>query len=118
MRNFLSWGLAMLCLLVTLPTAASSQLGTASYYADSLHGNPTANGEAYDRDGLTAAHRSLDFGISVNVTNLDNGKSVVVRINDRGPQVEDRIIDLSRAAAEALGMIDSGTAEVRLEIVD
>lgn len=110
--------LAVFGLFVVSPACASVQTGIASYYADALHGNTTASGEPYDRNDLTAAHPSLDFGTRVEVTNLDNGKSVVVTINDRGPHVGDRIIDLSHAAAERLEMMDSGLAEVRLEILN
>jgi rare lipoprotein A len=92
--------------------------GVASFYADSLHGRPTANGETYDHQAYTAAHRSLPFDTRVKVTNLDNGRSVRVRINDRGPYVEGRIIDLSGAAARELRMEETGTARVRLEISD
>lgn len=97
---------------------AGAEEGTGSYYADSLHGNPTASGEPYDKKAMTAAHPSLPFGTRVKVTNLDNGKSVVVRINDRGPHTKKRIIDVSGAAAEKLGMVDSGTARVRVETKD
>ena len=94
---------------------AASEEGTASYYADSLDGNPTASGEAYDKDDMTAAHRSLPFGTKVKVTNLANEKSAIVRINDRGPYAAHRIIDVSGAAARKLDMLDSGTATVRIE---
>lgn len=93
-----------------------SQEGLASYYADSLHGNLTANGETYDRDAMTAAHRTLPFGTMVRVTNLDNGKSVTLRINDRGPFVPGRIIDVSRRAAETLGFVREGVVPVRVEV--
>ncbi len=92
--------------------------GIASYYANSLHGRRTANGERYDPKALTAAHRTLPFGSRVRVTNLDNGRSVVVRINDRGPHVEKRVIDLSYAAAQELRFIDHGTTRVSLEVVE
>lgn len=94
---------------------AGSEEGTASYYADSLHGNPTASGEPYDKDAMTAAHRTLPFDAKVKVTNLANDKSVIVRINDRGPYAKHRIIDVSGAAARKLGMVDAGTAKVRIE---
>ena len=94
------------------------QEGVASYYADQFHGRRTANGETFDMHAMTAAHRSLPFGTRVRVTNLDNGRSVVVRINDRGPFVEGRIIDLSYGAAGAVGMIGPGTARVRLEVLE
>ena len=97
---------------------AQTEIGSASYYADTLHGNPTASGEPYNRDALTAAHRTLPFGTRVRVSRLEGGQSVIVRINDRGPHVEDRIIDLSGAAAEALGLLEAGTAEVQIEVID
>ena len=98
-------------------TAGSTQLGAASYYADSLAGNSTANGEPYDPALLTAAHRTLPFGARVAVRRVDNGRRVVVRINDRGPFAGSRIIDLSRAAAEALQMIRAGVVRVELEVL-
>lgn len=89
--------------------AAGAQCGTASWYK---MGHTTASGERYNPDGLTAAHRSLPFGTMVTVKNLRNGRSVRVRINDRGPFVKGRIIDVSRGAARKLGMMGSGTAKV------
>ena len=89
----------------------------ASYYADKFHGRKTANGETFDMYALTAAHKSLPFNTMVKVTNLDNGKSVVVRINDRGPFVAGREIDVSKAAASKLGMLSDGTARVSLQIL-
>jgi len=97
---------------------AGAETGVASYYADSLNGNPTASGEPYDKTALTAAHRSLPFGTKVRVTNLSNDKSVVVRINDRGPHVKKRVIDVSGAAAKKLGLLDSGTAKVSIKVLD
>ena len=91
------------------------QTGEASWYGAQHHGKQTASGTTYDRAGLTAAHPSLPFGSKIKVTNLANGKSVEVEITDRGPFAENRIIDLSQAAAKALEMIDSGSATVRLE---
>ena len=91
--------------------------GAASYYADKFHGRRTASGENYDKHQLTAAHRTLPFGTRVRVTNKGNGKSVIVRINDRGPFAGKRVIDLSRAAAQSLGMIRSGVAKVQVEIL-
>ena len=88
--------------------------GLASYYASSLHGRPTANGERYDRGALTAAHRSLRFGTCVTVVNVENGRTVQVRVNDRGPFAKGRVIDVSEAAAERLGLIGPGLARVRL----
>jgi len=97
-------------------TVMDVQEGEASYYADSLDGNKTASGEPYDKDALTAAHRSLPFGTKVKVTYLETGKSVEVVINDRGPHAKGRIIDLSRAAAQALGLIEDGHGKVKLEV--
>jgi rare lipoprotein A len=89
--------------------------GTASYYGSRHHGKRTASGEPFNQHGLTAAHRSLPFGTRVLVTNMANQRSVVVRINDRGPHTRGRLIDLSRAAAEKIGMLRSGTARVRVQ---
>ena len=91
--------------------------GKASYYGPGLAGNPTASGEPFDPKVLTAAHRTLPFGSRVRVTNAANGASVVVRINDRGPFAKRRIIDVSRAAARRLGMIEQGIATVHLELL-
>ncbi|MGL5948853.1 MAG: septal ring lytic transglycosylase RlpA family protein [Aeromonas sp.] len=93
------------------------QEGRASWVAQSLDGNPTASGETMDSRLFSAAHRHLPLPSYVRVTNLDNGRETIVRVNDRGPFVDDRIIDLSHAAAEQLDMLDSGTAAVRLELV-
>ncbi|MBI4811217.1 MAG: septal ring lytic transglycosylase RlpA family protein [Ignavibacteriales bacterium] len=95
-----------------------SEEGVASYYADEFNGRQTSNGEIYDMNELTAAHRTLPFNTLVKVTNVQNGKSVVVRINDRGPFKGERIIDLSLAAAKTLGMIGPGTVNVKLEIIE
>ncbi|MFC4293198.1 septal ring lytic transglycosylase RlpA family protein [Sphingorhabdus arenilitoris] len=92
--------------------------GMASYYGKELAGNRTANGERFDPSGMTAAHRTLPFGAQVRVTNLSNGRDVVVRINDRGPFARGRIIDISHAAAVEIGMVRSGHARVKLEMVD
>lgn len=92
--------------------------GYASYYADEFHGRKTANGETFDMHAMTAAHRTLPFGTKVRVTNTSTGKSVVVRINDRGPFKDDRIIDLSLAAAKQVGMIGPGTVWVQLDILE
>jgi len=92
-------------------------LAIASWYGGKFHGRITANGERFDMDGLTAAHRSLPFGSKVRVTNPATNDSIIVRINDRGPYVGNRVIDLSRAAAKAVRIIDSGVAPVRLEVL-
>jgi rare lipoprotein A len=93
------------------------QQGVASWYGPGFHGRATASGEAYDMHALTAAHPSLPLGTWVEVRNLDNGKSVTVRINDRGPHVKRRVIDLSYAAAERLEMIAPGTAPVEIVVL-
>ena len=92
--------------------------GMASYYADEFNGRHTSNGEIYDMHKLTAAHRTLPFNTKVRVTNTQSGKVVVVRINDRGPFKDNRIIDVSLAAAKALELIGTGTAPVRLEVLE
>ncbi len=94
------------------------QEGTASWYGPGFHGQRTSNREIYNENDSTAAHRTLPFDTIVRVINTENERSVNVRINDRGPYVGERIIDLSRAAAEELDMMESGTAHVRLELVD
>ncbi len=95
-----------------------SESGGASWYGPGFHGRITASGERFDTNDLTAAHKTLPFGTRVRVTNTANGKSVAVRINDRGPFVQGRIIDLSRAAAERLEMLESGTAQVTVKALD
>lgn len=97
---------------------AQTQTGKASFYADKFEGRTTASGEKYKHNKLTAAHKTLPFGTKVKVTNLANNKEIEVTINDRGPYVEGRIIDLSKAAAEALGFINLGLADVKMEVVD
>ncbi|HEY0132381.1 MAG TPA: septal ring lytic transglycosylase RlpA family protein [Allosphingosinicella sp.] len=91
--------------------------GTASYYGSELAGNRTASGERFNPHDLTAAHRTLPLGTRLRVTNVANGRSVIVRVNDRGPFVGKRLIDVSLGAAREIQMIRSGTAQVRLEIV-
>jgi rare lipoprotein A len=91
--------------------------GVASWYGPGFHGRTTANGEQYNMHDMTAAHKSLKFGTRVKVTNENNGRSVVVRINDRGPYVGSRIIDLSKSAAQAIDMIGPGTASVTVEVL-
>jgi len=93
------------------------EIGIASWYGTSFHGQRSASGEIYDQEKLTAAHRTLPFGTSVRVRRLDRDGSVVVRINDRGPFAKSRIIDLSRAAAGQLGMTGGGVVPVTLEVV-
>ena len=98
-------------------SATVTESGTASYYADKYHGRPTASGEIFDMHQLTAAHPRLKFGTVVKVTNTENHRTVLVRINDRGPFVAGRVIDLSLAAAAELQMVRSGLAPVTLEVV-
>lgn len=119
--------LTLLSLLACLPGCAGSrglggsspdtQTGLASYYSSSLHGRPTASGRTYRRNEMTAAHRTLPFGTRVRVTNLENGRTVVVTITDRGPHRKGRIIDLSKRAARELDIVRAGTARVRLDVV-
>ena len=97
---------------------AQTQTGKASFYADKFEGRPTASGEKYKHSKLTAAHKSLPFGTKVKVTNIANNQSVEVIINDRGPYVDGRIVDLSKSAAEKLGFVNLGLADVQLEVID
>lgn len=92
--------------------------GIASYYADSFAGQRTASGEPYRPGALTAAHRSARFGSRIRVHNFGNGREVTVRVNDRGPHVRGRVIDLSRAAARAIGLHRTGTARVSLTLIE
>jgi rare lipoprotein A len=104
----------------TKRTAAATQRtqeGLGTWYGGSLHGRPTASGERFDKNALTAAHRTLPMGTRVRVTNKRNGKSVVLRINDRGPYGKGRVIDVSEAAARRLDMIDAGVVPVRIEVL-
>ena len=110
----------VLCVTPITPSAFAHDAvlsGTASWYGPGFHGRTTANGERYNMNELTAAHKSLKFGTKVRVTNENNGKSVVVRINDRGPYIGSRIIDLSKGAAQAIDMIGSGTASVTVQVL-
>ncbi len=114
----------MLAILAMTPLITSAKVapgdthvGIASYYADKFHGRKTANGERFDQSALTAAHKTLPLGTKVRVTSTKTGKSVVVRINDRGPFIKGRVIDLSRRAAKELGIIKRGLAKVRVEVI-
>jgi len=127
MALFLAWlvvviGAAMLAGCASTPAPApdtgGGEVGLASYYADRFQGRSTASGERYDRSAFTAAHRRLPYGTKVQVTRLDNGRSVTVRINDRGPFVKGRVIDLSYAAARELGMLRAGVVRVRVTRTD
>lgn len=121
------WIAVTLPLLLAIPAAAQDDIaadgtdlgsGTASYYGDELAGNRTASGERFDPDELTAAHRTLAFGSRVRVTNLSNGQSVIVRINDRGPFSRGRVIDVSHAAAREIGLDRAGVGRVSMTLLD
>ena len=103
--------------LKLLPDVVLVIVGEASWYGPGFYGNHTANGEIYRPGTMTAAHRTLPFGTKVRVTNLQNGRSAVIRINDRGPFVDHRVIDLGHGAASDLGVISSGIAQVKLEVL-
>jgi rare lipoprotein A len=100
-----------------ISTKDAFQVGFASYYAHKFHGRPTASGEIYNMYGLSAAHRELPLGTVIHVTHLGNGRSVKVKVNDRGPFVEGRILDLSLGAARRLGMVEEGVARVKIRII-
>lgn len=112
--------MALAVLALVLPFGAAQarvQEGLVSWYGDRFHGRTTASGELFDSAAMTMAHPTLPFGTKVRVTNLRNGRSVEVRVNDRGPFVGSRIADLSQAAASALGMMRRGIARARIEIL-
>lgn len=112
--------LALAILALTLPFGAARagvQEGVVSWYGERFHERPTASGELFDISDLTMAHPNLPFGTRVRVTNLRNGRSVVVRVNDRGPFVGSRIADLSKAAAASLGMLSRGIVRARIEVL-
>jgi rare lipoprotein A len=98
-------------------TPGHIQTGIASYYHDSLHGNKTASGQVYDKNKISAAHKRLPLGSKVRVTDTKTGRSIVVHINDRGPFIRGRIIDLSRRAAKDLGIIKRGITPVKVEVL-
>jgi rare lipoprotein A len=104
-------------LLASLPTDASafSQSGMGSYYGPKFHGKRTASGEKFNQNAMTAAHKTLAFGTRLKVTNIATGRSVVVRVNDRGPFIRGRIVDVSTIAARQLGMVGRGVARVRIQ---
>jgi peptidoglycan lytic transglycosylase len=99
-----------------IPGAQTSEEGVANFYSDKFQGKKTSSGEVYDKDRLTASHKKLAYGTKVRVTNVENGKSVVVTINDRMKTSNSAVIDVSRHAAEELGFAKSGKAKVKLEI--
>ena len=98
-------------------TVQPAHIGEASWYGPGFEGKKTASGEIFDDSKLTAAHKTIPLGSKAKVTNLTNGKTVEVKINDRGPFIDGRMVDLSRAAAKALGMIDRGTARVQIDLL-
>jgi rare lipoprotein A len=110
--------LTLICLTFLSFSFAQTQSGKASFYADKFEGAPTASGEKYRHGKLTAAHKTLPFGTKVKVTNQSNHKTVEVVINDRGPWVDNRVIDLSKSAAEKLDFVNLGLADVTIEVLD
>lgn len=110
--------LSIVFLLIATLAFSQTQTGKASFYADKFEGRPTASGEKYKHSKLTAAHKTLPFGTKVRVTNTANNQTVEVVINDRGPYVDGRVIDLSKSAAEKLGFVNLGLADVKIEVVD
>lgn len=119
----ISWRAAQMIGMLDTGTAevemaeVTGEMGIASWYGGYFHGRTTANGETYDQDGMTAAHKTMPFNTRVRITNLENGLSTTLRINDRGPYIEGRIIDLSREGAKRVGMYETGVAKVLLEIL-
>jgi len=109
--------ITLLCIMFCMASCSRkiTESGKASYYADKFEGRKTASGETFRQNGLTAAHRTLPFGTKVTVTNISNGRSVKVRINDRGPFSEGRVIDLSKKAARRIGMVNTGVAVVEVK---
>lgn len=117
-KNFLWFASMFLVLNAAYAFAQSEEYGLASYYSDKYHGRPTASGELYDKDQLTAAHKTFPYGTMIRITRLDNKKSVVCRVNDRGPYVSGRVVDVSGKAAQQLGLIVDGTTRVKVELVE
>jgi len=114
----MTWGCVLFRREAAPPRIKRVEVGWASWYGEPFHGRKTASGEVYDMYQLTAAHKTLPLGTTVMVTHLKNDRSVMVTVNDRGPFVRGRIIDLSYAAAQGLGMVTEGVAKVRVEIID
>ena len=117
-RTFFSSNETQIDTFYNLSNSVETVVGLASFYADDFDGEMTANGEIYNMYELTAAHKTYPFNTMIRVTNLANNKTVIVRVNDRGPVPENRIIDLSLGAAIQLGMDNAGVQEVRLEIIE
>lgn len=101
-----------------ISTRGAYQVGFSSYYAHAFHGKPTASGEIFDMNGFSAAHRELALGTLIRVTHLGNGRNIDVKVNDRGPFIKDRILDLSLGAARKLDMVQEGVAKVKIEILE
>lgn len=116
MKNLLKI-LTLSLLFTTSLFAQDEEFGLASYYSDLFHGKPTASGELYDKTKLTCAHKTLPFGTMLKVTRLDNNKSVQVKVTDRGPFISGRVVEVSRAGAESLGLIQDGSTRVKVEVV-
>lgn len=120
MKNYLNYYLILTLALALFTTGCSQRsdllVGNGSWYGEKYHGRTTANGERYDMYAMTAAHKTLPFGTIVKVTNLKNNRSVIVRINDRGPFIKGRIIDLSYMAAKKLGYINDGVVKLKLQV--
>jgi len=121
-NSLLSSAMLALVFLVSVDVQARvapgyTQAGTASYYHDRFHGRKTASGVKYNKNALSAAHKTLPLGSKVKVTDTRSGRSVVVKINDRGPYVKGRVIDLSRAAAKEIGLTKKGLAKVKVEVL-
>ena len=104
--------------VVQSASVGDTETGIAAYYSNVFHGRRTASGERYDKNAYTAAHKRLPFGTRIRIMNLENGKSVVVKINDRGPRSKERIIDVSRRAARDLDFVRKGLTKVRLEVIE
>lgn len=118
MKNLLLIAIIGACMGTAFPAPAQEpEFGYASYYSDDFHGGRTAYGDIYDKSKLTAAHKFFPYGAMIKVTRLDNKRSVVVKVTDKGPFVKGRVVDLSRAAASRLGLLDDGVAEVKVELV-
>jgi rare lipoprotein A len=116
--KLLTFVILLFPLFMNAQQASKKEVGMASYYADKFVGRRTASGDVYRHDSLTAAHKTLPFGTKLRITHVANGRSVVVRVNDRGMKGLNRVVDLSRSAAEELGMISSGVAKVEVEILN
>lgn len=118
MRNLKTFAIVVSALFIALNSSAQiTEIGLASFYADKYDGRVTASGDIFDQSKMTAAHRTLPFGTKVTITNISSKKSVIVVINDRGPFVDNRVIDLSKAAAKKLDFISKGVARVRVEVI-